>query len=97
MLTPAGSYYIMADNKTVNTFTQRPVPTQILSYFVVLLEIIVYFACIYPNLQSLPARVTLTFLLCCFLLAVIGCTVSASLSDPTDSVVKEYRRSRSER
>lgn len=85
----------MLENKTVNTFTQKPAATQILSYIVVLMEFVVYFSCLFPHLQSLTAQITLTTLLCGFTLALIGFTLVASVTDPTDPVVRDYRRSRS--
>lgn len=71
--------------------------TQILSYVVVLLETVVYFSCLVPNLQSLAARLSLTILYCCCTLAVVALTLWASITDPTDPVVRDYRRSRTER
>ena len=85
----------MLEDKTVNTFTQKPAATQILSYIVVVMECVVYFSCLFPHLQSLTAQITLTTLLCGFTLALIGFTLAASITDPTDPVVRDYRRSRS--
>jgi lipopolysaccharide export LptBFGC system permease protein LptF len=77
----------MSEHKIINTFTQIPVATQILSYIIVVMELVLYFACVFPRLESLGACITLTVVLCALTVTVITFTLVASLTDPTDPVI----------
>jgi hypothetical protein len=77
----------MSDRQTVNSFTQRPSPTQILSYAVIVGDVIIFYSCVTPNLQSTAANAALSVLFGVASIVVVISALLTSLSDPSDPVV----------
>jgi|JI6StandDraft_1071083.scaffolds.fasta_scaffold06477_3 hypothetical protein len=77
----------MSDRQTVNSFTQRPSPTQILSYAVIVGDVIIFYSCMTPNLQSTAANAALSVLFGVASIVVVISALLTSLSDPSDPVV----------
>ena len=77
----------MSDRQTVNSFTQRPSTTQILSYAVIVGDVIIFYSCMTPNLQSTAANAALSVLFGVASIVVVISALLTSLSDPSDPVV----------
>jgi hypothetical protein len=78
-------------DKKINSFTQRPSSTQILSYIVVVGDIIIFYVCMMPNFQSIISKIVLSCMFGVASIFVIVSAVISSLIDPSDSVVREHQ------
>lgn len=74
----------------INSFTQSPAVTQILGYIFVLMGILVFYICITPHMNNIPANITLSVLFGISTIILIVFSVLSSYIDPSDSIVKQY-------
>ena len=77
--------------ESINTFSRKPVPAQIITYFVFVGELITFFICMYINYKSTPRQIAI---LVCYLVTVtaqIVITVRVSCIDPSDNIMISYR------
>jgi hypothetical protein len=81
-------------DKKINSFTQQPSPTQILSYAVVVGDIIIFYVCMTPNFQSMTNSIVFSCLFGVASIIVIVSAVITSIIDPSDSVIREHREAR---
>jgi hypothetical protein len=71
-------------------FSKCPSSTQILSYFVIISSIIIYFTCIWPFCPNLP----LLILLSLSGLTMVFTSAYCTFLDPTDRLIYYYKWSR---
>lgn len=84
----------MSVRNTVNSFTQKPSPTQVLSYAVVLGDVAIFYACMTPNFASLLPNVILSAMFGVASLVVVVSALLTSINDPSDDVVWQHRKAR---
>lgn len=78
---------------TINSFTQKPSPTQILAYIVVLMGVVVFYSCITPNFHNFTANTTLSTLYGVTTLTLVISAILSSSIDPTDPLIHQYKQS----
>lgn len=78
--------------ETINSFTRRPVVTQIAAYLVFIGEALTFFICMYINFRNTSTQIgILVFYIVTALIQVIV-SIMASYIDPSDNIMIEYRK-----
>ena len=77
--------------KPVTSFSRRPCVNQIISYLVIVSENISFWALIQNNYTSLSSRWTMIVLFSISTFVLMVAALCASCSDPSDSVMIEYK------
>lgn len=83
-----------SEYQVVNTFSRTPSPAQICSYVVILLESLIFYIMIRPNIISHPASLTFTLLFSASLVLLIITSFVCSYIDPSDSVMVKFKTGR---
>lgn len=81
--------------KTNNTFTRTPCANQIISYLVILAENISFWLLIQANYSSSIFRVAMIVLFAVSTVLLIIFTLMASVSDPSDPIMIDYKNGKS--
>ena len=81
----------MKGYKTINTFSQRPSPAQLVSYLIFLLQILIFFIIIQARLASTSTRIVLIVVYSLSVGSQIVLTFLVSLSDPSDNFMIKYK------
>ncbi len=76
---------------TVNTFSRRPVPAQIITYLVFIGEALTFFICMYINYSHIAKKIAILVLYIVTMIIQIILTLITSCADPSDDVMIEYR------
>ena len=84
----------MAKYKAINTFSQAPSPTQIISYLIFVMQILIFALIIQARYRSETTRITMIIIYCIAISFQILITFLTSLSDPSDSFMIKYRNNR---
>ncbi len=88
---------MLKEYSTINTFTRRPVPAQLITYLVFIVEALTFFICMYVNFRNTAKQVTILVLYLLSVTVQAYLTLSISCSDPSDSIMIEYRNNASGR
>ena len=81
--------------KTVNTFTRRPYPTQIISYIIIIAIHLSFWLCIQPYLADAITKIIMICLFSLSSLLLIIFSLATSVIDPSDPIMIQYKNSQS--
>lgn len=73
--------------KTVNTFTRKPCPTQIISYFIVAVMQLSFWLCVQPYISNTLTKIIMVTLFSLSSLLLIIFSIATSVLDPSDPVM----------
>lgn len=77
--------------ETINSFTRRPVITQIAAYLVFIGEALTFFICMYLNFTDSTKQIVILVLYIVTVIIEVVVSVMASYIDPSDNIMIEYR------
>lgn len=77
--------------ETINSFTRRPVVTQIAAYLVFLGETLTFFICMYINFRNTTRQITILVLYIVTAIIQVIVSLMTSYIDPSDNIMIEYR------
>lgn len=82
---------------TINSFTRKPVLTQIVAYLVFIGEALTFFICMYVNFRntSLQILIFVLYIMTAFIQIIVS--LMASYIDPSDNIMIEYRNNEKNR
>lgn len=81
--------------KTVNTFTRKPYPTQIISYVIIITMHLSFWLCIQPYIVNDITRTIMIALFSLSSLLLIIFSIATSAIDPSDPIMIQYKNSES--
>ena len=77
--------------ETINSFTRRPVVTQIAAYLVFIGEALTFFICMYVNFTNTTRQITILVLYILTVIIQVIVSLMTSYIDPSDNIMIEYR------
>jgi hypothetical protein len=86
----------MAKYKTINSFSQIPSVPQIASYFIFLMQVLIFAIIIQARYTSNTKRIIMISIYSIAMGIQILITALTSISDPSDSFMIKYRNNRDE-
>ena len=81
--------------KTVNTFTRKPYPTQIVSYLIIIAMHPSFWLCIQPYIANTITKTLMIALFSLSSLLLIIFSLATSLIDPSDPIMIQYKNNQS--